>query len=107
MMNLAYIFKHKNVLKYIFVAQYLFILFIIWITLCVLNQLEKFVISDEGHSSSTQLTQNGAWCWFADPRAIYYKGKRYWVIFLMQDGQKRRKELGKRRNHFSYFFFLS
>ena len=22
-----------------------------------------------------QLTNNGAWCWFADPRAIYYRGK--------------------------------
>ena len=22
-----------------------------------------------------QLTNDGAWCWFADPRAVYYKGK--------------------------------
>ena len=23
----------------------------------------------------SELTENGAWCWFADPRAIYFKGK--------------------------------
>jgi hypothetical protein len=23
----------------------------------------------------TALTDNGAWCWFSDPRAVYYKGK--------------------------------
>ena len=22
----------------------------------------------------SELTENGAWCWFADPRAIYFKG---------------------------------
>ena len=75
MMHWAYIMKHKNVFQYIFIVQYLFILLIIWITLSVLNQLEKLVIS-EGGSQSSSLTHNGAWCWFADPRAIYYKGKK-------------------------------
>ena len=74
-MHWAYIMKHKNVFQYIFIVQYLFILLIIWITLSVLNQLEKLVIS-EGGGQSSSLTPNGAWCWFADPRAIYYKGKK-------------------------------
>ena len=88
MMHWAYIMKHKNVFQYIFIVQYLFILLIIWITLSVLNQLEKLVIF-EGGSQSSSLTPNGAWCWFADPRAIYYKGEKnaeiphetFWVVF--------------------------
>jgi BNR repeat-containing family member len=39
------------------------------------------LISGESHLS---FTDNGAWCWFSDPRAIFYKGRTYagWVDSL-------------------------
>ena len=30
----------------------------------------------------SELTENGAWCWFADPRAIYFKGTVCRVSFF-------------------------
>ncbi len=35
----------------------------------------------QGLPQPTVLTDNGAWCWFSDPRAVYYDGKTYtgWV----------------------------
>lgn len=35
------------------------------------------ISNKEGHSSETyqSLTFNGAWCWFSDPRAVYFEGK--------------------------------
>ncbi len=39
------------------------------------------LVSGESHLS---FTDNGAWCWFSDPRAIFYKGRTYagWVDSL-------------------------
>ena len=32
-----------------------------------------------------QLTSDGAWCWFADPRAVYYKGKyTSFIIYIVK-----------------------
>ena len=33
----------------------------------------------------SELTRNGAWCWFADPRAIYFKGT---VLRFVQEDLK-------------------
>ncbi len=36
----------------------------------------SFKISEAENSESYQsFTQNGAWCWFSDPRAVYFEGK--------------------------------
>ncbi len=48
---------------------------------CNLNFAQDFVtqniIDSENRTSEsyTSMTFNGSWCWFSDPRAVYYKGK--------------------------------
>jgi hypothetical protein len=39
--------------------------------------LNKFQHTDLGPEIGQfgQFSKNGAWCWFADPRAVYHKGK--------------------------------
>src|ERR1041384_1876215 len=45
-----------------------------------LNQSKKFPKGDTKNAvpkgeSYLSFTDNGAWCWFSDPRAIYFKGQ--------------------------------
>lgn len=34
-----------------------------------------FILEKNAKSSFEEITSDGAWCWFADPRAVYYEGK--------------------------------
>jgi len=53
-------------------------LFFIGLALNLLLNIE--LLNAKTHSHDT-LTKDGAWCWFADPRAIYYKGEREQTYF--------------------------
>ena len=56
------------------------------ITISVLILISKF--DSESIDLKGQLTQNGAWCWFADPRAIYHEGKnkRTYIGYVNKKG---------------------
>lgn len=54
------------------ISQYFFIFSFLIITIgCTPEQVEDQVLSGEDHLS---FSDDGAWCWFSDPRAVYYQG---------------------------------
>lgn len=54
------------------ISQYFFIFSFYIITIgCTPEQVEDQVLSGEDHLS---FSDDGAWCWFSDPRAVYYQG---------------------------------
>ncbi len=54
------------------ISQYFFIFSFLVTTIgCTPEQVEDQVLSGEDHLS---FSDDGAWCWFSDPRAVYYQG---------------------------------
>src|SRR5687767_2866757 len=51
---------------------FLFISFTLLYNACGKKSKHKLVPKGESYLS---FTDNGAWCWFSDPRAIYFKGQ--------------------------------
>ncbi|MFK7843887.1 MAG: BNR-4 repeat-containing protein [Rhodothermales bacterium] len=45
--------------------------------------------SKRSHDQVSTLTEDGAWCWFQDPRAVYYEGsrRRTYTGWMTQNGQ--------------------
>ncbi len=70
----------KPLLLMKFINRALHTLLLTWIisgTLCAQNFVRAKVSDDTGiHSESYRsFTFNGAWCWFSDPRAVFYEGE--------------------------------
>jgi len=75
---------------------------------CNFQDTESGEVVDEGRSSSDYevLTYDGVWCWFSDPRAIYYKGDKEQIYFGYINSRGdvmigARDELTKGTSHFT------
>uniref|UniRef100_UPI003565C649 BNR-4 repeat-containing protein n=1 Tax=Mariniphaga sediminis TaxID=1628158 RepID=UPI003565C649 len=57
------------------------------LTNCGQNNKSADQKADHATSDSVQtLTDNGAWCWFSDPRAIYYSDNQIITGWVKNDG---------------------
>ena len=56
------------------------------ITDCKSNKSAEKEIKSEKTNSISNLTDDGAWCWFSDPRAIYYSENKIVTGWVKKDG---------------------
>lgn len=58
--------------------KFYLIIFFVFSTLLIAQELSNIELNKETGKNSESyrsLTFDGAWCWFSDPRAVYYEGK--------------------------------
>ena len=61
--------RGAGVLLRVLLCQYVY--FVLGFNVCIGQSNDKSIPTGEAYQS---FTGNGAWCWFSDPRAIYFKG---------------------------------
>ena len=54
---------------------------LILVCIFIVNLITGISYADSSVDEYITLTKDGAWCWFADPRAVYYKGEKEQTYF--------------------------
>ncbi len=59
-----------------------------FVSVSILLILISYNLYSQQGKSHTTITNDGAWCWFSDPRAVYYKGhhKRTYSAWVTKEG---------------------